>query len=126
MSDKIRILIIDDEKDFCHFVKLNLESTNQFSVNIETSGKKGIYTARNDKPDLILLDVYMPDMDGTIVAESLLEDPSTKDIPIVFLTAVATKRDVSDSGGMIGGRHIIAKPVATDELISTIRAILHV
>ena len=124
MTEKIKILIIDDEEDFCHFIKLNLESTNKYEVNIETSGKKGINRARNSKPDLILLDIYMPEMDGTIVAETLLEDPVTKDIPILFLTAVATKRDVLDGGGMIGGRNILAKPIQTEELISTIRSIL--
>lgn len=124
MDKKTKILIIDDEKDFSHFIKLNLESTNKYQVSVAGSGMEGIHIARASRPDLILLDIYMPQMDGTVVAEHLLEDASTKDIPIVFLTAVATKRDVNGSGGMIGGRHIIAKPVATDELISTIRSIL--
>ena len=123
-EEKIKILMIDDEEDFCHFIKLNLESMNKYKVNIATSGKIGINMAKKNKPDLILLDVFMPEMDGTVVAEHLLEDTSTSDIPIIFLTAVATKRDVNDGGGMIGGRHMIAKPVSTDELVSTIRSVL--
>jgi CheY-like chemotaxis protein len=121
---KTEILIIDDEVDFCRFIKLNLESTSKYNVHIAASGKNGIQAAKNSKPDLILLDVFMPEMDGTVVAEHLLEDASTRDIPIIFLTAVATKRDVDGGGGMIGGRHMIAKPVSTDELISTIRSVL--
>ena len=81
--------------------------------------------ANTIKPDLILLDIFMPEMDGTIVAEYILDTPALKEIPIIFLTAVATKRDVDGCGGMIGGRHVIAKPVATNDLISTIRTVLH-
>ena len=121
---KTDILIIDDEADFCHFIKLNLESTNQYTVYTATSGRKGIQMAKSRRPDLILLDVFMPEMDGTMVAEHLLEDASTRDIPIIFLTAVATKRDVTGGGGMIGGRHMIAKPVSTNDLISTVRSVL--
>ena len=124
MAEKQRILIIDDEADFCHFIKLNLESTDKYLVDIATSGKKGLSMASTLKPDLILLDIFMPEMDGTIVAERILDTPSLKEIPIIFLTAVATKRDVDGSGGMIGGRHVIAKPVATNDLISTIRTVL--
>ena len=124
MTEKHKILMIDDEADFCHFMKLNLESTNKYKVEVATSGQKGIMLSKSVRPDLILLDIFMPDMDGTIVAEHILEDPSTKDIPIVFLTAVVTKRDVNSGSGMVGGRHVLAKPVATDELVSTIRTIL--
>ena len=124
MNEKTKILIIDDEEDFSHFIKLNLESTNKFEVFTSTTGKEGIKRATINKPDLILLDIFMPEMDGSIVAERLLDDASTRDIPIVFLTALATKQDVGVRGGMIGGRHVIAKPVTPDELISTINSVL--
>ena len=124
MAEKKKILIIDDEKDFAHFVKLNLESTNKFEVVTSAAGKEGIILAKTKKPDLILLDIFMPEMDGSEVAERLLDDAATKDIPIVFLTALVTKRDVGAKGGVIGGRQVIAKPVAPDELISTINSVL--
>ena len=124
MAEKKKILIIDDEKDFAHFIKLNLESTNKFEVIPSATGKEGIILAKTNKPDLILLDIFMPEMDGSMVAERLLDDAATKDIPIVFLTALVTKRDVGAKGGVIGGRHVIAKPVTPDELISTINSVL--
>ena len=124
MAKKKKILVIDDEKDFAHFIKLNLESTNQFEVVTSATGKEGIIQAKTIKPDLILLDIFMPEMDGSMVAECLLDDDSTKNIPIVFLTALVTKRDVGAKGGVIGGRRVIAKPVTPDELISTINSVL--
>ena len=124
MADKTKILMIDDEKDFTHFMKLNLESTEEFEVCVTDSGSQGIQLAKKERPDLILLDIFMPEMDGTAVAEKLLEDLSTKDIPIIFVTAVVTKQDVVSKGGLIGGRHVLAKPVTTQEMISSIRMVL--
>ena len=61
---KKRILIIDDEKDFCRLVKMNLELMGDFEVDIATNGKRGIFLAKKTKPDLVLLDILMPGMDG--------------------------------------------------------------
>ena len=124
MAEKAKILIIDDEEYICHLIKLILEKTNKFKVLISTTGQEGIELSKTNKPDLILLDILMPGMSGTAVAERLLEDTSTKDIPIVFLTGVVTKQDVEASKGMIGGRNFIAKPVTPEEVISAIRSVL--
>lgn len=119
-----KILIIDDEEDFCHFVKLNLEKTGKFKVLVATKAVEGIHLAKSNQPDLILLDILMPEMDGIQVAEYLLEDQSTKKIPIAFLTALAKKEEVKDSSGIIGGRVFIAKPVTPEELIARIEPLL--
>ncbi|MFH0913399.1 MAG: response regulator [Candidatus Omnitrophota bacterium] len=119
-----KILIIDDEEDLCHFVKLNLEKTRKFEVITSTKAAEGIELARNEQPDLILLDILMPDMEGSEVAESLLAEPSTKEIPVVFLTALVSKDQVTEKSGKIGKRDFIAKPVTPQELISRIEAIL--
>lgn len=119
-----KILIIDDEEDFCHFVKLNLEKTGKFKVLVATKAVEGIHLAKSNQPDLILLDILMPEMDGIQVAEYLLEDQSTKKIPIAFLTALAKKKEVKDSFGIIGGRVFIAKPVTPEELIARIEPLL--
>lgn len=121
---KKKILLIDDEEGFCSLVKLNLEKTKRFEVLTSTSGLEGIEIAKDKQPDLILLDIYMPDMEGSEVAEHLLEDATTKDIPIIFLTALVDKETVELGGGIIGKREFIAKPVAPKELISRIEAIL--
>ena len=117
---KAKVFIIDDEEDFCHFVKLNLEHSGKFQVLTATKALAGITTAKAQAPDVILLDILMPDMDGSQVAESLLNDEATKRIPIIFLTALAQRKEVEDTNGIIGGRTFIAKPVTPDELVKRI------
>ncbi len=117
---KKRILIIDDERDFCRMVKFNLERTKQYEVLFATDGRSGIEIARSKKPDLILLDIRMPKMSGGEIAEELLEDPSTNKIPIVFLTALVKKEEVAKQSGYISGRPFIAKPVTSQDLIKRI------
>lgn len=125
MESKKKILIIDDEEDFCFFVKGNLENTEEFDVLATTSAKEGIKLARVEKPDLILLDLNMPEMSGDEVAQILSNRPETKKIPIVFFTALVTKDDVgNESMAEIAGRKFIAKPIGTKELVAAIRKIL--
>jgi len=123
MAGKIKILLIDDEKEFNHFVKLNLENTGEFEVLATEDPIAGIDLARRYRPNLILLDIFMPELDGAEVAENLLADDLTRDIPIVFLTALV-KQDELKKGSTIAGRHYIAKPVTTGDLINQIKIIL--
>ena len=118
--DKKKILLIDDEDDFCFFAKLNLEKGGDYEVFTATSGMEGLRLAKEKKPDLIILDVIMPEMDGGQVAEALLRDESTSGIPVVFLTAVVRKEEVSEHGGRIGGKDFIAKPVTAAKLMESI------
>jgi len=125
MESKKKILIIDDEEDFCFFVKGNLESTGEFDVLATSSGKEGIKLVRGEKPDLILLDINMPEMSGDEVAQILSDKPETKAIPLVFFTALVTKDEVgNESMSNIGGYNYIAKPVTTKELVAVIREVL--
>src|SRR3989339_1480585 len=110
MDRKAKVLIIDDEEDFCHFVKLNLERSGKFQVWASTKAVTGINTAKIQQPDVILLDILMPEMDGSQVAENLLNDEATKKIPIIFLTALAQRKEVEDSSGIIGGGALFPKP----------------
>jgi CheY-like chemotaxis protein len=117
---KKRILIIDDEKDFCRMVKFNLERTKNYEVLFATDGRSGMEIARKQSPDLILLDIRMPGMSGGEIAEELLDDPSTCKIPIIFLTALVKKDEVARQSGYISGRPFIAKPVTAQDLIKRI------
>src|SRR5947209_1406035 len=85
--EKKRILIIDDEASFARMVKLNLEKTGAFEVRAESKAGYALATAREFKPDLILLDVIMPAMDGGDVANQIKRDRNLKGTPIIFLTA---------------------------------------
>jgi len=123
--EKKKILIIDDEEDCCFFVKQNLERTGEFEVIIANCGEKGINLAKEKNPDLILLDIIMPDMMGEHVAAELQNDSKTKNIPIVFLTAVITKEEINgDSMKYIGGCFFISKPVDPKELAGSIKKVL--
>ncbi len=124
MADRTKILMIDDEEDLTYFVRLNLEKTGKFTVFTTPRGSEGIKLAKSEKPDLILLDLLMPEMDGGQVAAQLMADASTKKIPIIFLTALAQKEQVDAGQGKIGGRDYIAKPVTPEELIARIKSVL--
>ncbi|MEE9913319.1 MAG: response regulator [Deltaproteobacteria bacterium] len=126
MEKPIHILAVDDEDSFTFFVKLNLQTYKErlFKVTTANSGSEGLKLARAVGPDLILLDVMMPDMSGAEVAEELLLDARTKNIPIIFVTALVKKDEVAKESGQLGGREFIAKPVGKEELISRIKATL--
>jgi DNA-binding response OmpR family regulator len=125
MKENIKVLIIDDEVDFCYFVQKNLTQNGMFDVVIATNGQDGIDLAKNEEPDIILLDLFMPDMPGEDVAAALKENTATAGIPILFVTALATNDDIVDSKeNKIGNNYILPKPVRTKKLIETIMKIL--
>ena len=106
-----KILVVDDEVTITRLLKLNLEKTGAYVVREENRGAKAYAAAREFKPDLILLDVMMPDLDGGEVAAKLQADPLLKSIPIIFLTAAVKKEEVSARDGFVGGFPYIAKPL---------------
>jgi CheY-like chemotaxis protein len=81
--------------------------------------------ASKELPDLVLLDIIMPDINGGQVAGLLLDDPKTKDIPVLFITAMASRKETQSQEGIIGGRMFIAKPVTTEELANKIDSVLN-
>ena len=115
-----RLLLVDDEEPFTRLVKLNLEQTGRYTVRIENDGAKALATAREFAPDLILLDVIMPDADGGEVAALIKADAALKTVPIIFLTAAVSQKELDGPSGMIGGRMFIAKPVNKRALIELI------
>jgi two-component system, OmpR family, response regulator len=118
---KIKVLVVDDEESLTRMLKLNLEETGDYEVEIENRGSETINVARNFNPDIIILDVMMPDMMGSEVAEELLADSELKDIKIIFLTALISKQETDAADGKISGRSFIAKPVKIDELVEKIQ-----
>jgi len=117
---RCRVLMIDDEVGFAKLLKLNLEQLGTYEVRIEHRGETGLAAAQAFKPDIILLDVLMPDMDGGEVAAQLRTDPVLRQIPIVFLTAVVSREEADDKSGVIGGYPFIAKPVRLQQLVEVI------
>ena len=119
-DQKKKILLVDDEEIFANILKLVLDKTGRFNIRIEHSGTAAIRAAREFDPDLIFLDIIMPDMDGSQVAEEIRKTNPQKPVPIVFLTAVITKNEQTTTGGLIGGYPFIAKPVEAEEVMRCI------
>ena len=118
-----KVLIIDDELFFCRAIKKNLELKDEFQVLSATRGDEGICLAKDEQPDVILLDIMMPGMSGTEVTDMLLADPVTRSIPIIYITAILNEDDIQRGAGIVGGRALIAKPVKIDELVKKINAV---
>ena len=112
---KKRILVVDDEPALTRMVKLNLERTGNYEVRTENQGSLAVQAAREFKPDLIFLDVMMPDMTGDEVSAQLKEDEELSQIKFIFMTAIVTKNETESMGSNIGGN---------DELLATIERVL--
>jgi len=117
---KKKILVIDDEVDLVDLVKMRLEANNYYVMPLYTS-TRSIEIVKREKPDLILLDVMMPDKDGYAVCRELKADKDTKDIPVVLFTAKdqqknAVKKDYQTSGA----DDYIIKPFEASELLAKI------
>ncbi len=117
---KKRILLVDDEKDFTSVLKLALESTGDYAVKIENNPMQAIHTAERFHPDLVLLDVIMPDCEGPDILNQIKENNSLHDIPVVFLTATVTRKEVDLQGGRIGGHTFVAKPSPMADLLDVL------
>lgn len=123
-ATKKKILLVDDEVIVTRTLKIFLDGTGAYEVRVENQATKAVQAARQFKPDLILLDVMMPELEGGEVAALLQEDEALKRIPVVFLTALVQRREVRESGGAIGGFPFIAKPIEPQVVVDTIEAIL--
>ena len=117
-----RVLVIDDEAPIRLLCRVNLEA-EKMEVLEASDGPTGLAIAKAEAPDEILLDVMMPGLDGWRVAERLIEDPETRAIPIIFLTARAEFRDRA-RGLDIGGVDYVTKPFNPVELADLVRDLL--
>jgi DNA-binding response OmpR family regulator len=117
-----RVLVVDDDAPIRLLCRVNLEAEGMEVIEA-ADGTDGLEKARSTSPDVVLLDVMLPKLDGWRVAEALLEDPTTGEIPIVFLTARAELRDQA-RGLELGGIDYITKPFNPVELADVIRELL--
>ncbi|HSD11165.1 MAG TPA: response regulator [Candidatus Binatia bacterium] len=117
---KKRLLLVDDEEAFGRLLKLNLEEAGSYEVSVETDGTRAVASARAFQPDLILLDVIMPDTDGGAIGAEILADHELKKIPIIYLTAAISRKELRGPSGIVGGRLFVAKPVDKQMLVRLI------
>ena len=117
-----RILIIEDEPDITDILKYNLEK-NHYQVATASTGEEGLAAANESLPDLILLDLMLPGIDGLEVCRKLREAPRTRDLLVIMLTAKGTEADVV-VGLTLGADDYIVKPFSTSELMARIKTVL--
>ena len=115
-----KILIVDDQKDLAEIVKMGLERCGKYTAAVVTKGSNVVSAALILKPDLIILDVMMPDMDGGEVAACIRSEESLKNIPIIYLTGAVTHNEAHSVGDSRGEYILLAKPVSIEELIKRI------
>ena len=123
---KKKILIVDDEADLLDLLERVLVNAG-YEVIKATSGRDAIRLAKAQQPDLIMLDVKMPDMDGEKTSDILKNDVHTRNIPIVFRTCLVDKKDVIDghvSGSKIGNLYFIPKNFNSEQLLEIVKKVL--
>ena len=114
---KAKILIVDDETGFTKLMKVALSA---YDICEENNPAMALETARKFRPDLILLDVIMPEIDGGDVAARIKADPMLQHVPIVFLTAIVSNKETSQQR-LFGGYPFVAKPVTPEKLMECIK-----
>ena len=119
VEEKRRILIVDDDHESTHVIKILLEKIGRYLVIEENDATKAHQAAKNFRPDVILLDILMPKVDGGEIAAQIEADPELRTTPVIFLTALVTKAEAK-AGLHIQGHPILAKPINIPELIKGI------
>ena len=117
-----KILIIDDEENIVLLAETNLEMCG-YKVITAQDGKQGLEMAQKEKPDLIILDIRLPEIDGWEVCRRLKNSTDTRNIPIVFLTAHAQENDIN-KGLSLGAEEFITKPFIPEDMAQRIKKIL--
>lgn len=120
---KTRILYVDDENDIREIAQMSLELEPEFEVRLCSSGRQAIEEARAWRPDLIMLDVMMPEMDGPETLKRLAGDPQTADIPVVFITARTQTHEVARFMAL-GAVGVIAKPFDPMALAASVKGLI--
>ncbi len=122
--NKRRILVVDDEPKLSELVRLFLERTQRFDVRVENRSAHAVATAREFRPEMILLDVDMPGKDGGQVARELKDDATLRATPVLFLTSLISRAEAGECETLRGEMRFLAKPVDPKVLVDTVDRIL--
>ena len=121
-SRKKRILLVDDEPFLTSLLRMNLEDTDEYEVREENNSLNALDVIKEFVPDLIILDVMMPDLDGADILFRLKNDQRLKHIVVVFHTATVSRTELTSHGGIISGYPFLPKPASADQIIAFIEA----
>lgn len=119
---KKKILVVEDERDIAEGIKARL-GLDGFKVILASNGEEGVQKARSEKPNLIILDVMMPVLNGFEACKLLKEDDRTREIPILVLTALSQMQDV-DRAFELGAKDFLPKPFTNDRLMQKVHTLL--
>jgi len=120
-----KVLVIDDEAGFTKLLKMNLEKTGDYEVQIQNNSLKALSAAQEFLPDVILLDIVMPGMDGGDVAAQFQEDPNLQKIPVVMLTALVSQGETSQGAvAQSGATPVLPKPVNMEVLTRCLEEVM--
>jgi two-component system, OmpR family, alkaline phosphatase synthesis response regulator PhoP len=118
-----KILVVDDEKDIVDILKYNLEKENEFEVITSHDGKDALEKAVTEKPNLIILDIMMPELNGFDVCKRLKTEPFTSSIPVIFLTA--KENEIDEIIGLeLGADDYIQKPISPRKVIARVKSVI--
>ncbi len=117
-----KILIVDDEPDFLELLEMNLGS-HGYLIRTVTNAAEAVSAIRRDRPDMVLLDIILPDMSGVELAAKLKNTPETADIPVILVTAKDKETDIV-VGLSVGADDYVTKPFSTSVLVARIEAVL--
>jgi DNA-binding response OmpR family regulator len=110
-----KILIIDDDQDFIDWVSTGL-SREDFEIHSASTGKSGLEKVKNDKPDVIILDIYLPDANGVELCRQIKNNKDTKDTSIILVTGVFKEIDAIEKGYQSGADDFLIKPFSYEQL----------
>jgi CheY-like chemotaxis protein len=120
MSTK-RVMVVDDERAFTEMIRMSLEQLGDYAVLEVNDATEAVSAARDFRPELILLDVMMPEMDGGDVAAGIGKDPDLAHVPVIYMTALVSPEE-APLGGLINSKHrFLPKPTSIVELLETIQ-----
>ena len=119
---KSRILVVDDDDAVLEFWRAKLAS--RYEVLTTSASSEVLAIARKERPQLILCDVDMPDVDGGDISSALFADEGLRDIPVLFLTGLASAADLKQLSGQLGGRPAVSKSEPIDKLVARIESLL--
>lgn len=119
-----RILVVDDDIYATRLLKVSLEKNGVFEVCEVNQGSEALAAAREFQPDAILLDVWIPDVEGSVIASQIKDDPDLRATPIVFLTSIVSERELTEKGNIIGGQRYLAKPMRVEKVVACLENIL--
>ena len=116
-----KVLLVDDDAGVTRGLAMYLDAHGDCEVRVENEGRRALAAAREFRPDVIFLDIVMPDADGGTIAAEIKADPALRNTPVVFLTALVSQHVTHGVQAQIGGHPFLAKPVDPDVVLHCVQ-----